>query len=69
MSFRRIHTHYDRETGRAYVELREQDGDGGEIIVTAIFSYRTTRRLTNAQIEQEVRLKAKHAFQRAAEAD
>jgi hypothetical protein len=68
MTFRRVHTNYDPKTGRAYVELRERDGDGGEIIVTAIFSYRTTGGLSNTQIEREVRLKAMHAFKRASEA-
>ena len=70
MAFRRVHTHFDAKTGRAYVELREKDeSDGGETIVTSIFSYRTTRKLTNSQIESEVRLKAKHALLRAAEAE
>ena len=42
MDFRLVRAEYDRETERAYVELRAPDGDGGEAITTAIFSFRTT---------------------------
>jgi hypothetical protein len=67
MAFRRVHSNYDKHTERAYVELREPDSDdGGEIIVTAIFSYRRATRLTNTQIENEIRRKARHAFAGAA---
>jgi hypothetical protein len=66
MAFRRVHTNYDRDTERAYVELRARDSDGGEIIVAAIFSYRTNARLTKPQIEREIRRKATHAFKGAA---
>jgi hypothetical protein len=40
MAFRLVQSRYDRETERAYVELRRPDDDGGEILVTAIFTYR-----------------------------
>jgi len=40
MPFRLVHANYDRKTLRAYVELRDDDADGGEVIVTTIFSYR-----------------------------
>ena len=49
-----IHAKYDRETERAYVELRDEDDDGGDVLVVAIFSYRTTARLSKAQIEQDI---------------
>ena len=39
MNFTLIRAEYDEETERAYVELRAPDDDGGESIVTAIFSY------------------------------
>jgi hypothetical protein len=68
MAYRRVHTNYDHRTERAYVELRAPDSDGGEIIVTAIFSYRTITRQTNTQIEREIRRKARHAFTGAAKA-
>jgi hypothetical protein len=33
MSFRLVHARYDRESERAYVELREPDDDGGELLI------------------------------------
>ena len=33
MSFRLIHANYDKKTRRAYVELRQDDADGDEMIV------------------------------------
>jgi len=41
MHFRLVRTEYDRETARAYIELRTADADGGDAIATAIFSFRT----------------------------
>jgi len=35
MAFRLVHAKYDRDTGRAYVELRDVDDDGGDAIATA----------------------------------
>ena len=35
MSFRLIHANYDKKTRRAYVELRQDDADGDEMIVAA----------------------------------
>ena len=54
MAFRLVHAKYDSDTGRAYVELRDVDDDGGDAIATAIFSFRTTENLTKQQIEREV---------------
>jgi hypothetical protein len=68
MAFRLVHTRYDHETERAYVELRDADDDGGEMLATAIFSFRTTEGLTNRQIEQEIARKARHILKRAAAA-
>ena len=50
MAFKLVHAKYDRETERAYVELRDEDDDGGDVLVVAIFSYRTTARISKAQI-------------------
>jgi hypothetical protein len=36
VAFRLVHAKYDRETRRAYVELRDADDDGGEILASAI---------------------------------
>jgi hypothetical protein len=65
MTFRLIHARYDRETKRAYVELREEDADGGEVIVTAAFSYRRTSIITKRALEQELATKARHLMKRA----
>lgn len=35
MAFRLVQAKYDRETERAYVELRDDDEDGGEILAVA----------------------------------
>ena len=46
MNFTLIRAEYDRETQRAYVELRARDDEGGDRMTVAIFSYRTTSRLS-----------------------
>lgn len=68
MAFSLVHSRYDRVTERAYVELRRPDDDGGEIVVSAIFTYRTASRLTLRQIEQDIVRKARHELKRAAAA-
>jgi hypothetical protein len=65
MDYRLIHARYDRVTKRAYVELRRPDDDGGEILVSAIFSFRTSSHLSIRQIEQDIVRKARHEFRRA----
>ncbi|MGA7544638.1 MAG: hypothetical protein WBW08_02245 [Methyloceanibacter sp.] len=66
MAFRLVHVRYDEETKRAYVELRDADNNGGEMLATAVFSFRTRARLSKREIEQDVIRKAKyfkiHAF-------
>ena len=64
MDFRLLRAEYDRETERAYVELRAPDGDGGEAITTAIFSL--TGALSKRQIEEDIVRKASHLLRRAA---
>ena len=66
MVFRIIHAKYDAHTERAYVELREEDRDGGEMLAVAIFSFRTKSRLSKQEIEQEIVRKARYALKRAA---
>jgi hypothetical protein len=66
MDFRLVRAEYDRETERAYVELRARDDDGGEAIATAIFSFRTTTNLSKRQIEEDIVRKARHLLRRAA---
>ncbi len=65
MAFRLAQAKYDSHTQRAYVELRDDDDDGGEIIAVAIFSYRTTENLTKRRIEQEIVRKARHILRKA----
>ena len=65
MAFKLVHAKYDRETERAF-ELRDEDDDGGDVLVVAIFSYRTTARLSKAQIEQDIVRKARHMMKGAA---
>ena len=68
MLFRLVNAEYDHDTERAYVELRADDGDGGEIIATAIFTFHSKAKLTKPQIKQEIVRKARHALKRAAAA-
>jgi hypothetical protein len=39
MIFVLLRAEYDHETERAYIEFRGPDGDGGDAIAVAIFSY------------------------------
>ena len=68
LAFRLVHTKYDHQTGRAYVELRDTDEDGEEMFATAIFSLRTVMPLSNRQVEQEILRKARHLLRSAAAA-
>jgi hypothetical protein len=65
MAFKLAHAKYDAHTQRAYVELREDDEDGGEIIAVTIFSYPTTQNLTKRRIEQEIVRTARHILRKA----
>jgi hypothetical protein len=56
---------YDRDTKRAYVELRAPDGDGGEAITTVIFSFRTTTSLSKQRVTEDIVRKARHLLKRA----
>jgi hypothetical protein len=48
-----------------YVEFRARDGDGGDAITTAIFSYKTAERLSKRRIQEEVVRKARHLLKKA----
>jgi hypothetical protein len=65
MNFTLIRAEYDKETGRAYVELRAPDDDGGEGIMTAIFSYRTTAVFSKQELKRDIVRKARHMLKRA----
>jgi len=66
MNFVLRQAQYDRAKERAYVEFRGPDGDGGYAIATAIFSYRTSERLSKKQVQEEIVRKARHLLKRAA---
>jgi hypothetical protein len=68
MNFAMQRVDYDPHRGRAYVEFREPDGDGGDAIATTIFSYRTRDKLTKKQVHEEIVRKARHLLRRAAAA-
>ena len=60
-----LRAEYDRSKERAYVEFREPDMDGGEAIITAIFSYKTAEQLTKSRAKEEVVRKARHLLKKA----
>ena len=64
MTFRLVHANYDKETRRAYVELRDEDPDGDEMIVATIFSYRQSSIITKHALEQELATKARHLMRK-----
>ena len=68
MNFMLIRAEYDEQTERAYVELRTPDDDGGESILTAIFSYRTSVTYSKQERKQDIVRKARHMFKWAAAA-
>ena len=66
MAFGLANVQYDTQTQRAYVELRERDADGGDILVTAIFSFRATAVLSRQERDRDLIRKARHMFKKAA---
>jgi hypothetical protein len=68
MLFRLAIAEYDPVTQRAYVEFRASDDDGGEIVTTAIFTYRSKSRLSKTELNREIVRKARHALKRASAA-
>jgi len=65
MTFRLHQAQYDGQTERAYVEFRRGDGEGGEQVVVAVFTFRTKERLTKQRIKEEVVRKARHVLKGA----
>ena len=66
MRFRLHQVEYDNHTKRAYVEFRKGDGDGGEQLVVAVFTFRTKERLSKQRIKEELVRKARHVLKGAA---
>jgi hypothetical protein len=63
---RPLQAQYDDQTQRAYVEFRRGDGDGGDQLVVAVFTFRTKERLSKQRIKEEVVRKARHVLKGAA---
>ena len=66
MAFGLAQVQYDPETQRAYVELRGPDDNGGEVLVTAIFSFRVKAALSRQERDRDLVRKARHMFKKAA---
>ncbi len=66
MLFRLVNAEYDHHTERGYVEFRGNDGDGGEIVIATILSFRSKSKLSKPEIKQEIVRKARYALKRAA---
>jgi len=66
MTFRLHQAQYDDQTERTYVEFRRTDGDGGDQLAVAVFTFRTKERLTKQRIKEEVVRKARHVLKGAA---
>ena len=62
MTFRLHQAQYDEDTERAYVEFKSIDGDGGDQLVVAVFTFRTKERLTKQRIKEEVVRKDRHVL-------
>jgi hypothetical protein len=61
-SFRLHQAQYDNRSKRAYVEFRRADGDGGDQLVVAVFTFRTKERLSKPRIREKVVRKARHVL-------
>jgi hypothetical protein len=68
MMFRLVNAEYDSHTKRGYVEFRANDGNGDEIVIATILSFRSKSKLSKQEIKQEIVRKARHALKRAAAA-
>ena len=66
MLFRLVNAEYDGHTERGYVEFRGNEGDGGEIVIATILSFRSKSKLSKQEIKQEIVRKARYALKRAA---
>src|SRR5262249_50619192 len=54
MNFITQRVEYGHHRERAYVEFRGPDEDGGDTIVVALFSYRTTEKLSKKQLHERL---------------
>ena len=68
MTFRLTQARFDRESRRAYVELRDEDDDGGDAIAVVIFSYRRKDSISKHELEDDLVRKARNILKRASSA-
>jgi len=66
VAFRLYQVQHDNRSKRAYVEFRRGDGDGGEQLVVAVFTFHTRERLSKQRVREEVVRKARHVLKGAA---
>jgi hypothetical protein len=66
MAFRLVDASFDAQAQRAYVELRDTDEDGEEIVATVTFSFRTFMPLPIRHIQKEIVRKAGRVLLKAA---
>jgi hypothetical protein len=66
VAFHLAQVQYDPDTQRAYVEMRGPDDDGGEVLVTAIFSFRQKAALSRQERDRDLVRKARHIFKKSA---
>ena len=66
MAFRLVHAKFDERTRRAYVEFRDKDNEGGEVVVTTIFSFRPLNPLNHQQVKEQIIRNALHLLRDAA---
>jgi hypothetical protein len=68
MTFRLHQAQYDNHSKRAYVEFRRTDGNSGDQLVVAVFTFQTNEQLSKQRIKEEVVRKARHVLKGAASA-
>ena len=64
--FKVVRAQYDSETGRAYVELRNGDEDGGDAVAVAIFSYKRSQPISKQELEEDLLRKARYILKGSA---
>jgi len=66
MAFKLVDASFDAQAQRAYVELRDTDEDGEEMVASVTFSFRTFMPLPIRQIQKEIVRKAGRILLQAA---
>jgi hypothetical protein len=61
-----VHAKFDERTRRAYVEFRDKEDVGGEVVVTTLFSFQPSNPLNDKQVKEEIIRNARHFLRCAA---